>query len=93
MINEGQRIRDNQGVPIIDINYSSIKDKPEKSIEKIAEQCGLKIQNNNPFGTIKKLSSLKNKKSYTPEDFGIDKKEVYNRFDDYIMRYNILLEY
>ena len=93
MINEGQKIRENKNIPIIDINYSEIKDNPQKSIIKIANQCDLKIKNNNPFGTIKKLGSLKNKKAYSPEDFGINKIEVYNKFDDYIRRYNISLEY
>ena len=28
-----------------------------------------------------------------PEDFGINKNEVYDKFDNYIKRYNISLEY
>ena len=93
MINEGQKIRDAHNIPVIDVNYGQIKDETEKTITKLANKCNLKIQNKNAFNTIKRLGKLKNKKSYMPEDFGINKSKVYNKFDNYIKRYNISLEY
>ena len=93
MINQAQKIRDTQNIPVIDINYTSIKDEPEKAISDIANQCGVNIQNPNPFGTIKKLGKLKNKQSYLPEDFGINKKYIYQKYSDYIKLYGISLEY
>ena len=92
MVQEGQKIRDRDNISVIDINYIDIKNNPEKTMFQIADQCGLSIKNPNPFGTIKKLGKLKNKKSYIPEDFGINKREIHERFDFYIKKYNVFLE-
>ena len=74
------------------INYSDIKNNPEEVIAEIANKCNAPIQNNNPFITVKKLKKLKSKYSYHPEDFGVNKKEIYLKFKDYIEKFDIGLE-
>ena len=92
MINKGLENRDRNNFKVTDINYLDLKNNPELSIESISENIGIKIKNNQPFATIKSLKKLKSKKSYSPEEFSINKDKVYQKFENYIERFNIQSE-
>ena len=89
MINKGLENRDRNNFKVTDINYLDLKNNPERSIDLISENIGIKIKNNQPFTTIKSLKKLKSKKSYSPEEFSINKDKVYQKFENYIERFNI----
>ncbi len=92
MINKGLENRDRNNFKVTDINYLDLKNNPERSIDLISENIGIKIKNNQPFTTIKSLKKLKSKKSYSPEEISINKDKVYQKFENYIERCNIKTE-
>ena len=92
MLNRAQDIRLNKDIPVFDINYMDIKNSPQESIKKLAKKCNLDIVDNQSK-IVKKLKSLKNRHSYSPEEFEINKDKVYHDFDYYIKTFNIELEY
>ena len=75
------------------INYIDLKNNPGESISKISKDINIEIKNNQPFETIKNLKKLKSKKSYSPEEFGIDKDKVYQKFESYMQRFNVKSEF
>ena len=93
MIKNSLENRDINNIKVTDINYLDLKDAPEDLVKIISKDIGVEIKNNQPFKTIKNLKKLKSKKSYTPEEFSIDKDEVYQKFENYMKRFNIKSEF
>ena len=87
MVDTGMRIRDERSIPVIDLNYLNVRRDPQGSVHTIGERCRIKIENES--GVNKQMNKLKNRQPYTPEEFGIDKERIYNRFGDYMERFNI----
>ena len=93
MIDKSLKNRDINNIKVSDINYIDLKNHPEDSIKKISKDNNIEIKNKQPFETIKNLKKLKSKKSYSPEEFGIDKDNIYKKFENYIQRFNIRSEF
>ena len=93
MIDKSLKNRDINNIKVSDINYIDLKNNPEESISKISKDINIEIKNNQPFETIKNLKKLKSKKSYSPEEFGIDKDKVYQKFESYMQRFNVKSEF
>ena len=93
MIEKGLEIRDTSNIKVTDINYLDLKNNPENSIKLISKDINIKIKSNQPFKTIKNLKKLKSKKTYSPEEFYIEKNKVYQKFKNYIKRFNIESEF
>ena len=93
MIKKGLQNRDTNNIKVTDINYLDLKNNPEDLIEIISKDIKIEIKNKNSFQTIKNLKKLKSKKSYSPEEFSINKDKVYQKFNNYIKRFDIKSEF
>ena len=93
MIDKGLKSRDSSNIKVTDINYLDLKNNPENSIKNISKDIDVKIKNNKPFQTIKQLKKLKSKKTYSPEEFGINKNKIYQKFNNYMKRFNVKSEF
>ena len=93
MVNEALKIRQENNINLIDVNYNDLKENPEKLMITISKKIDIKINKSNCFTNIKRFKSLKNKHKYNIEEFGLNKEKIYKKFDNYIKRYNIIKEY
>ena len=93
MVNEGIKIRQENNINLIDVNYNDLKENPEKLMITISKKIDIKINKSNCSTNIKRFKTLKNKHKYSIEEFGLNKEKIYKKFDNYIKRYNIIKEY
>jgi hypothetical protein len=93
MINEALKIRQEHNINVIDINYNDLKENPEELMITISKKLNIKINKSDSSTNIKRFKSLKNKHNYNTDEFGLNKKKIYKKFDNYIKRYNIIKEY
>jgi|TARA_B110000467_G_C18320122_1_gene484535 hypothetical protein len=93
MINEGLKIRQENNINVIDVNYNDLKENPDELMIAISKKINLKINKSNYSTNIKTFKSLKNKHKYKFEEFDLNKEKIYKKFDYYINRYNIMKEY
>ena len=93
MINISIKNRELNNLELYDINYLDLKINPKDTLKKISDKIKVDIKNEKPTQVISNLKKLKSKKPYSPDEFGINKKEVYQNFKTYMDQFNIKKEF
>jgi len=93
MINTSIKNRELNNFEICDINYLDLKNNPKNTLEKISDKINVDIKNKKPTQLISNLKKLKSKKSYSPDEFSINKRKVYQNFKTYMDQFSIESEF